>query len=38
MSPWSPIELTRDCTATTVPRGEQVALTAGGLVEIVKRP
>lgn len=37
MSPWSPIELTRDCTATTVPRGEQVALTAGGLVEIVQR-
>ncbi|MEP7204177.1 MAG: putative Fe-S cluster assembly protein SufT [Ilumatobacteraceae bacterium] len=37
MSPWSPIELTRDLTATTVPRGEQVALTAGGLVEIVQR-
>ena len=37
MSPWSPIELTRDCTATTVPRGEQVALAAGGLVEIVQR-
>ncbi|MGD9794213.1 MAG: iron-sulfur cluster assembly protein [Acidimicrobiia bacterium] len=37
MSLWSPIELTRDCTATTVPRGEQVALTAGGLVEIVQR-
>ena len=37
MSSWSPIELTRDCTATTVPRGERVALTAGGLVEIVQR-
>ena len=37
MSQWSPIELTRDCTATTVPHGVQVALTAGGLVEIVQR-
>ncbi|MEO6123800.1 MAG: putative Fe-S cluster assembly protein SufT [Ilumatobacteraceae bacterium] len=37
MSHWSPTELSRDCTATTVPYGERVALTAGGLVEIVQR-
>lgn len=37
MTQWSPIELSRDCTATTVPHGVRVALTAGGLVEIVRR-
>ncbi len=37
MRTWSPIELTRDCAATTVPHGERVALSAGGLVEIVQR-
>jgi probable FeS assembly SUF system protein SufT len=37
MTRWSPVELSRDCLATTVPRGERVALTAGGLVEIVQR-
>lgn len=33
----SPIELSRDCTATTVPHGVKVAVTAGGLVEVVQR-
>ena len=35
--PWNPIELTRDCRATTVPYGQPVVLDAGGLVEIVQR-
>jgi probable FeS assembly SUF system protein SufT len=34
---WRPIELLRDCTATTVPRGDRVALTAGGEVQIVQQ-
>jgi probable FeS assembly SUF system protein SufT len=34
---WSPIALTRDCSATTVPFGERVALTAGGEVQIVQQ-
>lgn len=32
-----PVELRRDCPATTVPYGEQVELTQGGLVTIVQR-
>lgn len=32
-----PIALTRDCPATTVPHGERVALSAGGLVRVVQR-
>jgi probable FeS assembly SUF system protein SufT len=34
---WTPILLTRDCTATTVPYGERVALTGGGEVQIVQQ-
>ncbi len=37
MSQWSPIELSRDCMATMVPHGVEVALSAGGLVEVVQR-
>jgi probable FeS assembly SUF system protein SufT len=37
MSGWDPIELNRDCAATTVPYGERVTLDAGGLVEVVQR-
>ena len=37
MTRWNPVELCRDCTATTVPYGEQVTLDAGGLVEVVQR-
>lgn len=37
MTRWSPVELSRDCAATTVPYGERVNLDAGGLVEIVQR-
>ena len=37
MTRWDPVELTRDCAATTVPYGEQVTLDAGGLVEVVQR-
>lgn len=32
-----PVELRRDCPATTIPYGEEVALTQGGLVTIVQR-
>lgn len=34
---WDPVVLSRDCDAITVPHGEQVALTAGGEVEVVQR-
>jgi probable FeS assembly SUF system protein SufT len=34
---WNPVELTRECIATTVPYGDQVTLDAGGLVEVVQR-
>ena len=34
---WEPIALLRDCTATTVPAGEYVLLSAGGEVEIVQQ-
>ena len=37
MRQWNPIELTRACTATSVPYGERVLLDAGGLVEVVQR-
>ncbi len=37
MGSWDPVELTRDCAATTVPYGESVVLDAGGLVEVVQR-
>lgn len=37
MTRWDPVELSRDCSATTVPYGEQVTLDAGGLVEVVQR-
>lgn len=37
MNHWTPVELSRDCTATTVPHGENLILDAGGLVEIVQR-
>jgi probable FeS assembly SUF system protein SufT len=37
MRTWSPVELTRDCSATTVPYGQTLVLDAGGLVEIVQR-
>lgn len=37
MTDWTPVALARDCGATTVPYGEHVALTAGGLVEVVQR-
>ena len=37
MSHWTPIELTRDCAATTVPYGDTVTLDEGGLVGIVQR-
>jgi probable FeS assembly SUF system protein SufT len=37
MTSWTPVELTRECAATTVPYGEQVTLDAGGLVEVVQR-
>lgn len=37
MTRWDPVELTRDCAATTVPYGEHVTLDAGGLVEVVQR-
>ena len=37
MRTWSPVELTRDCPATTVPYGQTLVLDAGGLVEIVQR-
>jgi probable FeS assembly SUF system protein SufT len=35
-SDWSPITLSRDCRATTVPAGEVVELCAGGEVEVVQ--
>ena len=34
---WNPISLTRDCEATTVPFGQEVALSEGGEVEIVQQ-
>ena len=34
---WNPITLTRDCDATTVPFGQEVALSEGGEVEIVQQ-
>jgi probable FeS assembly SUF system protein SufT len=34
---WSPIALTRDCMATTVPAGQPVMLSEGGEVEIVQQ-
>ena len=34
---WSPIALTRDCMATTVPAGQLVELAEGGEVEIVQQ-
>lgn len=34
---WTPVNLTRDCRATTIPYGERVALAAGGLVQIVQQ-
>jgi hypothetical protein len=34
---WDPVQLTRECSATTVPYGERVTLDAGGLVEVVQR-
>lgn len=37
MTRWGPIELSRDCAATTVPHGVKVTLNAGGLVEVVQR-
>lgn len=37
MTRWHPVELTRDCPATTVPYGEALTLDAGGLVEVVQR-
>lgn len=37
MTGWNPVELTRECTATTVPYGDRVILDAGGLVEVVQR-
>jgi probable FeS assembly SUF system protein SufT len=37
MTDWNPVELSRDCAATTVPYGERVTLNAGGLVEVVQR-
>ena len=37
MTSWTPVELTRECAATSVPYGEQVTLDAGGLVEVVQR-
>lgn len=37
MSRWDPIELSRSCTATTVPYGEQVVLDTGGRVQVVQR-
>ncbi len=37
MTQWTPITLTRNCDATTVPHGERVALAAGGEVQIVQR-
>jgi len=33
---WTPVVLTRDCPATTVPAGEHVLLSEGGEVEIVQ--
>lgn len=37
MTGWDPVQLARQCSATTVPYGERVTLDAGGLVEIVQR-
>jgi len=37
MTRWDPVELRRDCAATTVPYGEKLTLDAGGLVEVVQR-
>ena len=37
MTGWDPVQLTRECSATTVPYGERVTLDAGGLVEVVQR-
>lgn len=37
MTGWDPVQLARQCPATTVPYGERVTLDAGGLVEIVQR-
>jgi probable FeS assembly SUF system protein SufT len=34
---WTPVALVRDCSATTIPYGERVALAAGGLVEVVQQ-
>ncbi len=34
---WNPIQLRRDCVATTVPAGDTVVLTEGGEVEIVQQ-
>lgn len=36
-SSWTPITLSRDCMATTIPYGDRVALTAGGEVQIVQQ-
>jgi probable FeS assembly SUF system protein SufT len=37
MTSWTPVELTRECAATTVPYGDRVILDVGGLVEVVQR-
>ncbi len=37
MTAWAPVELTRDCRATTVPYGVEVQLNAGGQVQLVQR-
>ena len=34
---WSPVALSRDCMATTIPSGQPVRLSAGGEVEIVQQ-
>lgn len=34
---WEPITLTRDCTALTIPYGEEIELGAGGQVQIVQQ-
>ena len=34
---WTPIALRRDCSATTIPYGERVALAEGGEVEVVQQ-
>jgi hypothetical protein len=37
MTGWNPVEVSRNCPATTLPYGDQVTLDAGGLVEVVQR-